>query len=95
MISKNRVTLVNIDLIEIPSIFIENPPRQKKYGYIKSRCEILEGVDKPLQVTISKNKYLLQDGYIRYLVARELGFKLVPTLYNNKVIIHLKELFEN
>jgi len=90
MCLKNKQKFINIELIEIPSIFIKTPPQSKKYNRIKNRCEILKGLDKVLQVRVTQKKsILLQDGYIRYLVAKELGFKLVPVIINNNVIIHL------
>ena len=77
-----KQNVIDIKLIKIPLRFLQTPPKQDKYNRIKQSCKELGRLDKSIEIN---SNMLLTDGYIRYLIAKEIGLKEVPIIitFNN------------
>ena len=66
--------------IPINRIIVRNmaPPRQSKLDRAVESIQRNGGVTNPIYVERSKDKYLLKDGYIRYLAAIQCGLSSIP-----------------
>lgn len=69
---------VNIDDITISEVFAKTRPTPHKVKY--KRRLIKQGIIFPIE--LNKNNVLI-DGYITYLILREMGFTDVPTIYRH------------
>lgn len=66
---------MKISDIKVPYIFLNSPPNSHKIKKCKDYYYKYGKLDKP--ITINKNGILI-DGYVRYVVAKELGLKECP-----------------
>lgn len=66
--------------IPLNRIIVRNmsPPKQGKIDRAVESIQRNGGVTKPIYVERSKDKYLLKDGYIRYLAALQCGLSSIP-----------------
>lgn len=83
---KNKLNyneLIDIDSIKIPKLFLRNHVTEKKLNKVRQYYKRYKELDKPIILTASYNRYL-SDGYSRYVVAKELGLKTVPVIYEMK-----------
>jgi hypothetical protein len=76
-----KVTNLLLSEIDVPKPFMKALPKEEKIQAAKERIQ-KEGMKKPL-VVHPKTKVLV-DGFIRYLAAKELGFKEVPVQWGTK-----------
>lgn len=71
------VQTIRLDQIVVPKKYLRLSPDSKKvetlYKYYKSHKRL----DKPIYVSIKNGMYYLEDKYLRYYVAKELGLKRV------------------
>lgn len=76
--------ILHIDEIKVPHRFVSSPPKQWKYDLYKANIEQMKRLDIPVIVhSVFNEKYrngvwYIRDGYIRYLVCKELGIKYIP-----------------
>jgi hypothetical protein len=77
---ENAPRQVNIQDIHIPEDFLGTPPKEEKIVRAIQLIRQDPANMKPITVNMNENdqgKYILKDGYSRYLAARELGLKTV------------------
>jgi hypothetical protein len=73
--------LIDIQDVEVPSGKMETPNQCKINNLVNYYNEHHE-LDKPIVVSCSGNKYLLEDKYLRYYVAKQLGLKHILATMN-------------
>lgn len=79
-LSTKPVGVINFDAIEA-SLRSDWMPNQFKIDFIRRQIDLLGGhtLDNPIAIRINTNgEVKLVDGYIRYIVAKELGMTAVP-----------------
>ena len=79
-LSIKPVGVINFDVIDA-SLRSDWTPNQFKIDFIRRQIDLLGGhtLDNPIAIIINNNgKVKLVDGYIRYLIAKELGMTAVP-----------------
>ena len=64
---------IRLDDIVVPDKFLEHTPDPKKVKEIYNYYKEHKKLDKPIYVSIRDGKYYLEDKYLRYYVAKELG----------------------
>lgn len=69
----NENTILLEDII-IPESFLKTKPKKEKMDRVRKYVEQYNEFDKPVVL----HKGILIDGYVRYLVAKELGLKEIP-----------------
>lgn len=71
---------IGVKNISINRIVIQNmaPPKQSKLDSAIEAIQQSGKVTKPIYVELYKDKYLLKDGYIRYLAALHCGLSSIP-----------------
>ena len=67
----SELKLINMSKIKVPRIFAESTPRQSKYAACMQHFLDTGAQDRVIVLT-SSNKMV--DGYIQYLVLKELGY---------------------
>lgn len=74
---------VHIDKVIITKKFKEKRPKEWKMLRCESEYLINGYLDSPVTLCEVKNsnKYILVDGYTRYLLAKRLGIKYIPVKY--------------
>ena len=77
--SNQEYEFIDIKDITIPRRFLETNPDLEKVNKIKDVYFKHNELDKPVSI---RKKYILCDGYIRYLIAKELGLKHVLVKFN-------------
>lgn len=79
-LSKKPVGVIDFNVITPPSEHYTKP-NSAKIEWVKKQCNLLGGhtIDSPVGIKIDKNGVVkITDGYIRYLVAKELGITMLP-----------------
>lgn len=79
-LSKKPVGVIDFNVITPPSERCTKP-NPAKIEWVKKQCNFLGGhtIDSPVGIKIDKNGVVkITDGYIRYLVAKELGITMLP-----------------
>ena len=64
---------IKLDDIVVPDKFLAHKPDPKKVKEIRDYYNEHKKLDKPVYVSIRDGKYYLEDKYLRYYVAKELG----------------------
>lgn len=81
---KGTDIILHIDNLKVPYRFKQTPPRDDKYQLYKKNIITNKRFDKPICIHWVINEqyplgtWYICDGYIRYLVAKEIGIKFVP-----------------
>ena len=72
--------VVPLEQIAIPDAFLRTPPSAPRTAELQAQIREQGQLDEPLVVerTVEPLGYLLKDGYRRYLIARQLGWTMVP-----------------
>lgn len=76
---KGTQKIIDIDAVVIPNDFQQRLPRAEKIQSIVSYFEKENGFDRP--ITINEKSSVLEDGYARYLAAKEMGIHKIPIAY--------------
>ncbi|SDY87845.1 ParB N-terminal domain-containing protein [Thermoactinomyces sp. DSM 45892] len=79
--STKSVVMIELDRIQIPYELAESKPREEKLERIRQHIQKSGELDE--YIVVHQESLTLVDGYIRYLVARELGFTFVPVRWGN------------
>ncbi len=75
---------IPMNLIILDKNFMRAIPKEKKIQKIREYIRINGQLDKPIAVTCNGSFYELQDKYLRYYVAKELGLKEIPAETGSK-----------
>ncbi len=67
-----------LEKIAVNETLLRTRPRKEKYDAVHGFYKEHGYLDKPITVKASEKGWLLTDGFIRYVVARDLGLKEVP-----------------
>ena len=84
---------INIDTIKIPKAFTDSKPKKNKIEKIRNYCQKNGHIDKPIVIRKNGKGSLLVDGYIRYLVAKELGYKTIPFIFEDSLYSQHKYIY--
>lgn len=84
---------INVDTIKIPKAFTGSKPKKNKIERIRGYCQKNGCIDKPVIIRENGKGSLLVDGYIRYLVAKELGYKTIPFLFEDSLYSQHKYIY--
>lgn len=76
---KGTQKIIDIDTVVIPDDLQQRPPRAEKVQNIVSYFKKKNGFDEP--ITINEKDSVLEDGYTRYLAAKEMGIHKIPIAY--------------
>lgn len=91
---EQKKSFVGIKVVPIEEVVVGRrfqTPSQKKIDEIIDYYERYGKLDKPVIVSCSGDKYLLQDKYLRYYVAKKIGLKRIPIKMNeNDKLINKK-----
>ena len=77
------IKYIPMNLIVPDNKFRDKIPKEKKIREVKEYIRINGQLDKPVAVTCNGSFYKLQDKYLRYYVAEELGLKEIPAETGN------------
>ena len=78
-LAKKSVGNIALNVINTEQFRI--PPSDTKLNFIRQQCDLLGGntIDSPVTIRINQSgKVILEDGYARYLIAKERGMLSVP-----------------
>lgn len=67
------VQTIKLNDIIVPDKFLQHVPDSKKISELHDYYKKYKKLDKPICVSIKNGKYYLEDKYLRYYVAKELG----------------------
>ena len=67
------IQTIRLDDIIVPDKFLRKQPNPKKVDELHNYYNEHKKLDKPIYVLIKDGKYYLEDKYLRYYVAKELG----------------------
>lgn len=76
--------ILHIDEVRVPNRFKKSSPKQWKYDLYKSNIQNMKRLDIPVTIHCVYTKehpygvWYIADGYIRYLVTKEMGIKYIP-----------------
>lgn len=79
-----RIYWININNIKIQKSFFEHPPKEGKY---ENRLDYFLKRGKYKSFIVLNNHFVLVDGYISYLIAKQFGFVKVPVLFRNTTLL--------
>ena len=83
------VKYLKLDEVYITKAFKSVQPKQSKIENVEKYFKQHGRLDKPIIVTINNNKYYIEDGYLRYIVARDNGMKDIPCEMGNSEDVKL------
>lgn len=78
IVSFTGIKYIKIEDIQIDHKFIGRSPKEKKVKQVMEYYKERGSLDKPVIVSCGKNKYVLEDKYLRYVVAKQLGLTVIP-----------------
>lgn len=76
--TENKNVIVPISDIHVPEEYLQTTLHPLKTEALRQLVREHGELDKPIAVKIQDNQYWLTDGYRRYVIASEEGFKEVP-----------------
>lgn len=84
---------INVSAIKIPMAFLNSKPNNNKVEKIRKYCQENGQIDKPIIIRENKSGSLLIDGYIRYIVAKEMGYKTIPFIFEDSLYSQHKYIY--